>query len=356
MKLEFKKKFGVTPQEVVMRFDEMIRKREEFKVIHGTHLSKKEVALAFNWDVTDLDNWKSTNFPDVATDIIGESEFLKRMKLEEGVKGTREISIMNADVALQAFTGCTLSPDGSVVFTGVDLSTTLLGSAIEFCNETLNGKTSEMLNSLGVKGQNDHIPYDIESILMMYLSLLLRKRLQRLILLGDTTSLDTNLQFFDGLFKRLKADALVPIVTSTETTITPTNAIDVITTLALGINADLYDSGADTAIVVGNDVLRMVALAWNKANPYTTVDVPMGDGSFTLPDTGIEVLGVRELNGTNEAYIIPFAYLYLGTDLMSDIDFDVKYDEYNDKLKVEAKFRIGYQYIFPQYFAKLDLA
>jgi hypothetical protein len=38
------------------------------------------------------------------------------------------------------------------------------------------------------------------------------------------------------------------------------------------------------------------------------------------------------------------------------MSFDIKYDDYNDKLKTEASFRLGTNFIFEEYFVRLELA
>jgi hypothetical protein len=49
--------------------------------------------------------------------------------------------------------------------------------------------------------------------------------------------------------------------------------------------------------------------------------------------------------------------MFLGSDVESDMDgIEVKYDDYNNKLKAEVSFRMGVQFVYPQYFVRTVVA
>jgi hypothetical protein len=319
---------------------------------------KETLKEKFDYDVAGLANWKDNTMPQVITDLIANSEFLGDLTLEEGVKGTTEIALLNADVTLQAKVGCTPSPDGSVIFTAKDLTTKLLYMGIEFCNEDLNKKMTQVLNTIGVKMQNGQLPADLDAILQAYLAKHLARKAQRVVVLGDTTSLDAELALFDGLLKRIKNDTDVAEVTTTETTIDSTNAYDLAVSVYKGIDSELLDNGLAVNIYTGRVEALAILEQWNNDNPYSQVPVPTATGSFTfqLPLIGITVKSVPELSGQNEMIAIPTSLAFLGTDLESDMAFDIKYDDYNDKLKAEASFRLGTQIVWGKYFTRLVLA
>lgn len=312
----------------------------------------------FDYDVSGLANWKDNSMPEMIPDLIQNSEFLKDLTLEEGVKGVKEIALLNADVELKAKVGCTPSPDGSVIFTAVDLRTKLLYMGIEFCNEDLNGKMTQVLNVLGVKRQNGQLPAELDQILQAYLLKMLQKKAQNVVLLGDTTSLNTELALFDGLVKIIDNDPDVEVYNSAETSITSSNAYDLAKGLYKAINPELLDNGMMVKIYTGRQEALAILEDWNASNPYSQVEVPDATGSFSfkLPLYGITVQALPQLSGLNKMYAIPTALAFLGTDLESDMSFDIKYDDYNDKLKAEASFRLGTQIVWGKYFTRLELA
>ena len=338
IKSKLKQKFGVELDEVVKRFNENKEK--------------------FDFDPSALPAWGDDTMPDMITDLVQNSSFLAELTQEEGVKGYRDISLLNADITLQAKSGCTQSPDGSVVFTNARLTTALLYAGIKFCNEDLNGKITQILNAIGLKKQNGQLPADLETILMAYLTKVLSKKAQKVVLLGDTTSGDAELALFDGLVKIMDTSATVTEFTTTVTAatgFTAANGYDIAKGLFKAVPTELLDDGVPIKMYMGRTEALTVLEQWNTANPYNQRDIP-SEGTnmiFPLPLFPIEIETIPELNGTDKAYVIPLSLAFLGTDEMADMDLEIKYDEYNDELKAEASFRLGTQIVWDEYFTKL---
>lgn len=313
----------------------------------------------FGYDATALpslgDNTVKSGF---ITDLIQNSTFLKSFTLEEGVKGTREIALLNANVMLQKKQGCSLSPDGSVVFTKEDLKTELIGAEIEFCNEDLNRKMTEVLNVIGLKRQNGQLPAELDTILMAYLLKRLQAKVQRVAVLGDTASSDTELKLVNGLIKILDDSTDKTVVTSTETAITSANAYSLAEKLYFGINHEVLDNGLEVVIYTGRTEATAILQQWNADKPYNQMDVPNTSGTFefNLPLYGIKVVALPELTGKNKMYALPMSLWFFGTDLESDFSFDVKYDDYNEKLKATASFRMGIAGVWKKYSTILKLS
>ena len=319
---------------------------------------KRKLKEKFDYDVSALEDWKSNTLPDLIPDLVETSTFLSSLTLEEGIKGTRDIALLNADITLQAKQGCTASPDGSVIFTGVPLTTHLLYAGIEFCNEDLNGKMTEVLNALGVKNQNGQLPAELEDILTAYLMKKIQRKAQRLLILGDTTSLDPELALFDGLRKIINNNADVEVYDSPEIAITAANAYDIAVGVYDAVPAEVFDNEMSVHLYMGRDTAKKVVKAWNASNPYNLIDIADGKGtySFKLPLTEIEIMVLPELTGTDEMYAIPLPLTFLGTDELTDMELEIKYDNYNDKLKAEASFRLGTAIVWAKYFVRLELA
>jgi hypothetical protein len=338
IKHNLKQKFGVDLDKAIERFQE--RKRERF-----------------DYDNSALPAWGDNTMPDFITDLIENSDFLGDMTLEEGVKGYRDISLLNADITLRAKTGCNTSPDGSVVFTEKRLTTVLLQAGIEFCNEDLNGKITQILNVLGVKRQNGQLPAELEDILMAYLMKLLSKKAQDLVLKGDTASANAELNLMDGLIKIIYASSDVTVYPSTETAWTDANGYDIAKGLFKAIDTEILDNGMPIVMYMGRTEALTVLEQWNQANPYSQRDVPAQGTAmeFDLPLMPITIKTLPQLNGTGEAFVLPLSLTFLGTDELGDMEMEIKYDEYDDKLKAEASFRLGTQIVWDKYFTRLDL-
>lgn len=316
---------------------------------------KRTLKEKFGYDVSGLAAWKDNTLPNITPDLISTSRFLEKLMLEEGVKGSREIALLSSSVALQAKAACTPSPDGSVVFTEKVLTTKPLYMGVEFCNETLNTKMTQVLNALGMKNQEGQLPAPLETILMAYLTKQLQKKAERLVWLGDTASLDTELVHFDGLVKALKADTAVLKTTTTFATLTTSNAYDAAYEVFTKIPAEIFDNQMEIALYTGRTEALAIISDWNASNAYDRIQYTSEGGSirFILPQTNVEVITVPALDGQNEIFAIPTALVFLGVDAREDENFDIKYDAYNEKLKVDTSFRLGVQYVFPQYFVRV---
>ena len=319
----------------------------------------KQLKEKFDYDVTGLPSWTDNTMPNVITDLIENSNFLSSLTLEEDVKGTKEIALLNADVTLQAKVACTPSPDGSVIFTKADLTTVPLYAGIEFCNEDLNSKMTQVLNAMGMKKQEGQLPASLDAILIAYLMKQLQRKAQKLVVLGDTTSIDPELALMNGLVYNINNDTDVVDYISAETAITLTNAYAIAYGLFKAIPTELFDNGYEVSIFCGRSASLLILEDWNNANPYSQVAIPQDQGTsmtFVLPLTNIKVISLPELNNTDQMYAIPLSLTFLGVDSLDDMSYDVKYDDYNDKLKAEVSFRLGTQIVWGQYFTRLELA
>jgi hypothetical protein len=234
-----------------------------------------------------------------------------------------------------------------------------LQAGIEFCNEDLNGKITQILNVLGVKRQNGQLPAELESILIAYLTRLISKKAQNLVLSGDTLSGNAELALMDGLRKIIYASADVTVVTTAVTAATgwtDSNGYDLAKELYKGVNTEVLDNGIPIKMYMGRTEALTVLEQWNQANPYSQreVDSNTTNMQFELPLMGIQIETLPQLNGTGEAIVMPLSLSFLGTDEMSDMDLEIKYDDYNDKLKAEASFRLGTQIVWDKYFTRLE--
>ena len=317
---------------------------------------KRTLKEKFGIDVSDLDNWKDNTLPNITADLVETSNFLSTLTLEEGVKGTREIALLEADIALKAKANCAPSPDGSTILTGVDLTTKPLYMGIEFCNEDLNKKMTQVLNALGMKMQEGQLPAPLETILMAYLTKVLQKKANRVVWLGDTTSLDPDLVHFNGLVKLLKNNVDVLETPSVFATITSANGYDAAKEVYKTIPAEVFDNQIPVALYTGRTEALAILEQYNVANPYSQV-VPTevgGSLEFALPLYGIMVKTDPALNGLNEIFALPLSLTFLGVDSREDENFDVKFDAYNEKLKAETSFRLGTQIVWGKYFVRLN--
>jgi hypothetical protein len=307
----------------------------------------------FDWDVDNLQPYTNEQSTEFIQDLIGSSVFLSKVRSLEGVKRRQAIKLLSGDVKLQAMEGCTTNPDGSITFDDRIIETVRLYFGVELCNEDLNGHYTEMLNALGSNNQDGVMP--LEAVLLAYLNKQLAKKAQRVGLIGDETSLDTELALFDGFITLLEADT--DVVTAT----IGANAFETAMNVVNAIDEDVLDNEIEHEIICSRATAQAILTHIYNDKDYNalTVDVERANGqlSFVLPTTATRVTSVNTLQGNSNMYLVCYPYMFLGSDVESDMDgIEVKYDDYNNKLKAEVSFRMGVQFVYPQYFVRTVVA
>jgi hypothetical protein len=171
---------------------------------------------------------------------------------------------------------------------------------------------------------------------------------------GDTTSVNVNLNKFDGLVKLVgAASGVVDANTSTYisgaplSSISATNVVSIFDGIYKAIPAQIV-SEDDVHIFCGMDTFRTYTIALKNANMFHyTVDVK-ADNEFILPGTTIKVVAVQGLNGTNKIYAMRLSNLFLGTDLLNEEEkFEIFYAKEADQVRFVSEFKMGVNIAFP---------
>lgn len=314
------------------------------------------VKQRFGYDVSDLADYVDAQSPDIMTHLVFSAGLTSRISVQENNKGSEYIKVLTSAPVLQAATTCGWTPSGGVVLTDVTLTTIRLKIQEDYCNEDLNGTWGQLMNAAGANVQDKEAPF--ADIMIAYYQKKARKLNQDLMMNGDTLSINPNLNKYDGFRKRWQADANLNVYTSSEVAVTVANAFSI----ALGMDAatpsELLDNSVKRELMVGRETYqKIIQNIYNDNNFHWTLTNQDGpEPSFILPTTTLTVRAYDQLNGTDEMYLVPLDYMFFGTDLESDIDgFEFTYDESSQKLRFEVKWRSGIQYIFPEYFTRLEL-
>jgi hypothetical protein len=180
---------------------------------------------------------------------------------------------------------------------------------------------------------------------------------------GDTTSVNVNLNKFDGLVKLIgAASGVVAANTSTFisgaplSSITAGNVISIFDGVYQAIPAQVV-AADDMTIFCGQDVFRTYTVALKNANQFHySIDVK-ADSEFVLPGTMIKVVALAGLNGTNKVYAMRLSNLFLGTDLLNEEEkFEIFYAKEADQVRFVSEFKMGVNVAFPDEIVKFILA
>jgi hypothetical protein len=312
----------------------------------------------FGYTVSDLTAYVDEQNPDIVGKLTEGAFFMARCNIMTGVKGSEKIKLFTDNLVMQSADTCGWNASGGITFTDKTISNERMKFQEEYCNETLNGKWTQLRNRIGANVQDLENPF--ADIMIAGKLAELHTAIQKLLILGDTTSGDSQLAFFDGLVKKLEADANVVTYTTTETSITDSNAFAILRGLSRAIPSVLFSNNVETEIVCGLETAqKCIDNIWNSKDYNALLEFSRNEAGelyFTLPTTTTVVRVLPELNGTEKAFALPYQYISVAVDGDKDEDgIEIKYNDNDEKLRVGSKWRLGIEYIMSEYFVKLAL-
>jgi hypothetical protein len=266
-----------------------------------------------------------------------------------GVKSSETINIMDTDAIFQSGASCGFNASGSTSFTQRTVTVGKIKVNESLCPKDLEAKYLQ--KALPTGSMYDSIPFEQEFTDKK--AKRIASQLEIGLWQGNTSSVNVNLNKFDGLLKLITADSsVVDANTSTFisgaplSSITAANVISIFDGVYRAIPAQIvsYD---DVVIFCGMDTFRTYTIALKNANMFHyTVDVK-ADNEFVLPGTTIKVIAVQGLNGTNDIVAGRLSNFFLGTDLLNEEEkFEIFYAKEADQVRFVSEFKMGVNYAF----------
>jgi hypothetical protein len=272
-----------------------------------------------------------------------------------GVKSSETINIMDTDAVFQAGGSCGFNASGSTSFTQRTVTVGKIKVNEALCPKDLEAKYLQ--KALPTGSMYDAIPFEQEFTDKK--AKRIASQLEIALWQGDTTSVNVNLNKFDGLVKLVgAASGVVDANTSTYisgaplSSITAANVVSIFDGVYKAIPAQIV-SEDDVHIFCGMDVFRTYTIALKNANLFHySIDVK-ADNEFILPGTTIKVVAVQGLNGTNKIYAMRLSNLFLGTDLLNEEEkFEIFYAKEADQVRFVSEFKMGVNFAFPDEIVK----
>ena len=276
-----------------------------------------------------------------------------------GVKSAETINIMDTDAIFQAGGSCGFNASGSTTFTQRTVTVGKIKVNESLCPKDLESKYLQ--KALPTGSMYDSIPFEQEFANKKAKTI--AEQLEVSLWQGDTTSVNVNLNKFDGLVKLIgAASGVVAANTSTFisgaplSSITAANVIEIFDGVYQAIPAKVV-AADDMTIFCGQDVFRTYTVALKNANQFHySIDVK-ADSEFVLPGTMIKVVALAGLNGTNKVYAMRLSNLFLGTDLLNEEEkFEIFYAKEADQVRFVSEFKMGVNVAFPDEIVKFILA
>ena len=276
-----------------------------------------------------------------------------------GVKSSEKINIMETDAIFQDGASCGFNASGSTTFTQRTVTPGKIKVNEALCPKDLEAKYLQ--KALPTGSMYDSVPFEQEYSEKKAKTI--AAQLETALWQGDTSSVNVNLNKFDGLVKLIgaasgvvAANASTYISGAPLSSITDANVISIFDGVYKAIPAKVV-AADDMTIFCGQDLFRTYTIALKNSGSFNyQIDVK-ADSEFVLPGTTIKVVAVAGLNGTNKVYAMRLSNLFLGTDLLNEEEkFEIFYAKEADQVRFVSQFKIGVNIAFPDEVVKFILA
>lgn len=311
-------------------------------------LKKAGKRFNFDFDTSGLTAYTDQNSDTLFRRMVTEGRTLSLIRIQEGVKGTAALKLLNDSITYQAANDCSMTADGnSTVFTDRDIVTVKHGFLKTFCQDDLSGFWTVLATRAGAMEENEELIF--EDVLMEYILELHMDALESLIWTGDSSGAD----LIDGFATTMDADAVIPNANSTGiTALSASNAYDEFVRVARLLPAAVRRRG-QAKIFCGQEYFDFLRDDLFSQNLYHVSVANEEVQSLVLPATGITVEQVPGLDGHNGIYAGRSQDFIFGTALESDAgSVEMWYDKTDDLIYVRNKFYAGVQYPFSNQIVK----
>ena len=306
---------------------------------------KKFIKSKFDYDVSGLAAYVDEQREDLITRSVTEAKTLRYITIQEGVKGSQEIKLLDDSIEYQAG-DCEMTPAGDTVFTDRAIAVETLGYMKRFCQKDLDGFWTQLALRPGASAEDKSLPFEaqITNDLLQLHAL----ELDKLIWRGNKATGTGNLQWMNGYRQFLTTgNGCVNLNSSSTASIDASNAYDVFyecfsnTPEAVAESTDFVCfTGRENFNFLMKNLVDLNFFHYSPAQIATMEEI-------IVPGTDMRVVKVPGLNTLDNIYTGRASHFVFGTDLSSDFDnYDLWYSQDDDVIYVRSKFRAGVQVPF----------
>ena len=275
-----------------------------------------------------------------------------------GVKYAEQINVLATDAIFQNGAGCTRVSSGNTSLTQRKVTVGEIAVVEDICVKTLN--KSYVSKALAAGSYSNKLPFEKQYTDLK--SGTIAQNLEIALWQGDLTSLNANLNKFDGLIKLIDAagnatlsNAAAYIATgapiATATGITGANVKAIVNSMWLALPVGITGQD-DIRIFCGWDTFNKFVNAFTDQNLFnfapTGSEVSAANGTVIIPGTNYRLTAVHGLDNTSRLFAMRTSNLFLGTDLENEEDtFMMMEDQFKDYIRFKCQFKNGINVAFP---------
>jgi len=304
--------------------------------------------MNFDFDTSGLGAYVDDNSDELFRRAVTVGRTLGLIRIQEDVKGSARIKLLNDSITYQAADDCSMTADGnSTVLTNKTITTVKQGFYKTFCQDDLSGFWTRLALKGGAAAENEELIFEQE--LMEYILELHASKLDAEIWQGD----DSGADLFDGFATMLDADAaVIQANPGTVTAMTASNAYAQFLAVARALPEEIMEK-EDVRIFCNMSYFNMLKDDLFSQNLFHAAVANEQDNTMILPATGIRIEQVSGLSGSTGMYAGRSQDFIFGTALESDTgSVEMWYDKDDDLIKIRAKFYAGVSYPFSNQIVK----
>lgn len=276
-----------------------------------------------------------------------------------GIKFAEQINILSTDAIFQNGDGCTRTSSGTTSITQRKVTVGNIAIVEDICVKDLRKKY--MSKKLSAGSQENQIPFEQD-----YTNLkteTIAEQVETALWQGDTTSVDANLNKFDGLVKLIDAAAASvngnPTNIASGTGITTSNIKTIVDNM-WGLLPARVKGKNDVRVFCGWDTFTTFIQAYRDQNLFsfapTGKEIDASNGEVVIPGTNIKLTAVHGLDATNRLFALRMSNLFEGTDLENEEEkWSIMEDQFKDYVRFKAAFKMGVNVAFPNEIVQFKL-
>ena len=278
--------------------------------------------------------------PIIRNAVIG-AKSLKYMNPNVDVKGKAVLNVLNTEAKFNDGSDCGWEDTTEGTFTQRTIETGQIAVNMSLCDKALAKTWMGYEVKAGLVGEGEKAPFEEDLVNGIVENV--QGNLEKAIWQGDKSSLDVNLNKFDG-FGKITASGTVTVTYATSD-----KATKIIGDVYAALPAEVFSKG-DVIIYVSDSLYRKYVQELIATNLYHFVEDAKTDYIVLPGDSRVKVLGTAGLDGTTDgAVYASYAENFnFGTDLVGDsANVDAWYSKDNREFRFAMDFNFGVQVAFP---------
>jgi|NOAtaT_7_FD_contig_31_2338498_length_1246_multi_4_in_0_out_0_1 hypothetical protein len=303
----------------------------------------------FNFNLSSLSTYTDEVGGELIRRAILESETIKLIKVQPGVKGSQAINLLNSNLEVQDGT-CGWSPSGSTIYTQRDITVCQYKINETLCPADLNNYWLGALLTPGSTPETVPFEQQIAELKTAQISQYVENQIWGAS--SATTCFSGLKELVRGVSGTTADTATVTggIVVPGQSPIASTTALSQVDALIEQIPDDVVNR-TDWVVFMSHANYRKYLINYRTSNYYHFNPEGSYEEFKTFhPATNILVHPVGGLLNSNLVVLMPAGYAVAGVDLLSDMDnLKMFYSVDFDEVRLRCNFKIGVQLAWPQF-------